>query len=427
MDYKDTTEFLYGLYRHGIKLGLEPIQSALQRLGNPQHRYNTLHVGGTNGKGSTAAILAEILQISGYRVGLYTSPHLVDFRERIRVNAQLISENQVVALTEQIQSAIPTTLTFFEFTTAIAFQHFAEQSVDIAVVEVGMGGRFDATNVLAPLGVVITSIAYDHESYLGTTLPEIAFEKAGIIKANTPVILGEMPIEAETRIREVASSRDAPCFGLGAAFHVLPEPDGRFRYDGIHAHYDHLFCSLSGHHQMNNAGCALALLEQVSRKGLNVQESMIRLALSQVTWPGRMETLVQQPRLIIDGAHNPSAGRVLVDTLVPMLQKEDVRLVMVFAMMQDKDCAAFLNVMCSFLDHLILTEVPMPRTATVSELRQYVPEGPFTLHEAPQLAEALKLAKQLANLSDVICVTGSLFLAGKVRDIIKTGQLFSSS
>ncbi|GJL49847.1 MAG: bifunctional folylpolyglutamate synthase/dihydrofolate synthase [Nitrospirales bacterium] len=427
MDYKDTTEFLYSLYRHGIKLGLESIGSALHALGNPQHRYKTLHVGGTNGKGSTAAILAKILQVAGYRVGLYTSPHLVDFRERIRVNEQLISENQVVALTQQVQSTIPIGLTFFEFTTAIAFQYFADEAVDIAVVEVGMGGRFDATNVLTPLGVVITSISYDHESYLGLTLSEIAFEKAGIIKPDTPVILGDMPVEAETVIREEASSRQAPCYGLGTEFHVFHEPGERFRYEGIETHFSHLYCSLLGNHQMNNAGCALALLEHVSRRGLNIQEAMIRMALSQVVWPGRLEILEDHPRLIIDGAHNPAAGKVLVDALVPMLHKDDARLIVVLAMMRDKDCAKFLKLVCPFVDHLILTEMSMTRAATVHELRQHVPEGHFTLNETPQLAEALKFAKQLAKSSDVICVTGSLFLVGEVRHLLKTSQSSSST
>ncbi|WP_447968388.1 bifunctional folylpolyglutamate synthase/dihydrofolate synthase [Nitrospira sp. M1] len=425
MDYKDTTEFLYRLHRHGIKLGLESIQSALGHLGNPQLRYHTLHVGGTNGKGSTAAILANILQSSGYRVGLYTSPHLVDFRERIRVNERLISERHVVELTQQFQVSIPISLTFFEFTTAMAFQYFADESVDVAVIEVGMGGRFDATNVLTPLGVVITSIAHDHESYLGSSLSEIAFEKAGIIKPNIPVIVGEMPTEADEVIRDVAASRHASCYGLGSAFQVVPESVACFQYDGIQTRYAHLACSLPGTHQMHNAGCALALLESIELKGFTVQEATVRSALSQVMWPGRIETLEERPRLIIDGAHNPAAGKVLVDTLMPVLHQNDARFIVVLAMMHDKDCANFLRVLCPIVDHLILTEVSMARTATVSELKQGVPEGTFTLHEVPELIEAVNFAKQLAKTSDVICATGSLFLAGEVRHLIQTGQLSS--
>ncbi|GJL53278.1 MAG: bifunctional folylpolyglutamate synthase/dihydrofolate synthase [Nitrospirales bacterium] len=427
MAYKDTTEFLYRLHRHGMKLGLESIHSALHTLGNPQHRYKTLHVGGTNGKGSTAAILANILQSAGYRVGLYTSPHLVDFRERIQINQRLISEQRVVELTQQFQATIPASLTFFEFTTAMAFQYFADESVDIAVIEVGMGGRFDATNVLSSLGVVITSIAYDHERYLGTSLSDIAFEKAGIIQANIPVVFGKMPVEAETVIRDVADSRHAPCYRLGVDYRVVPETAEQFRFEGMNARYAHLACSLAGHHQMYNAGCALALLDCVELKAMPLQEATIRSALSTVVWPGRVDVLEEHPLVIVDGAHNPAAGTVLVDTLTPLLQLEDAQLIVVLAMMQDKDHVSFLRVLCPLVTHLILTEVSMPRTATVSELKSHVPEGSCSLYEVPQLAKALAFAKQLARPSDVICVTGSLFLAGEVRHLMQVGQLSSLS
>ena len=422
MDYKDTIEFLYSLYRHGIKLGLESISTVLHCLGNPQHRYQTLHVGGTNGKGSTSAILAEILQTCGLRVGLYTSPHLVDFRERIRVNGQQISEAQVIQLTQQIRDEVSTPLTFFEFTTAIAFQYFAAQSVDIAVVEVGMGGRFDATNVVTPQGVIITTIAHDHEAYLGHSLEEIAFEKAGIIKQRTPVIIGEMPIEAETVIRKVATADQAPCYGLGEAFHVVEESSGRFLYDGFDLRFSDLSCSLFGWHQKKNAGCAIALLEQVGMEQLGVHEWMIRSALLRVTWEGRLETLEEHPRLLVDGAHNPAAARALLDALLPQLHHGDVQLIMVLGMMRDKDCFKFMEVVCPFVCHLILTEVSVLRAATVHEMRQSVPAGSCTVHESPQPAKALILAKQLAKPSDIICVTGSLFLAGEVRHFIRRSQ-----
>ena len=192
--YRKTLEDLYQLQRHGIKLGLEPTIAILKRLGNPHVGYVNLHIGGTNGKGSAAAMVAAVLQASGYRVGLYTSPHLIDFRERIRVQGMPLPEEQVIELTDRIRLAAGTaiSLTFFEFTTAMAFQYFADEQVDVAVVEVGMGGRFDATNVLEPLGVLITNIGFDHEQFLGHSLPEIAFEKAGIIKKGTSVVLGPM-------------------------------------------------------------------------------------------------------------------------------------------------------------------------------------------------------------------------------------------
>ena len=198
MTYAAAVSYLYNLQKHGIKLGLETMTALVGRLGMPQARYRTLHIAGTNGKGSTAAIVAAILQKAGYRVGLYTSPHLIDFRERIRVNGEMISEMDVARLTALLKGLCDPDMsaTFFECTTAMAFQHFADSQVDLAVLEVGLGGRFDATNVVTPLACAITTIALDHQAYLGSTLSSVAFEKAGIIKTHVPVIVGRVPDEA---------------------------------------------------------------------------------------------------------------------------------------------------------------------------------------------------------------------------------------
>ena len=426
MDYKGTIEFLYGLYRHGIKLGLESITTAVEALDNPHSRYDVIHIGGTNGKGSTSAILAEILQSSGLRVGLYTSPHLVHFSERIRVNGRLISEREVVELTRRLRAAVPASLTFFEFTTAMAFQYFADEQVDIAVVEVGMGGRFDATNVVTPLGVAITSIAHDHEQYLGETIAEIAFEKAGIIKPRVPVVLGQMSMEATQTLCEIATDRQASCDRFGVEFHVVDDSDGRFRYEGIGI-YSHLSCSLIGDHQKHNAGCALALLERIGLKRFGIREATVRTALSQVIWEGRVEILEDKPRLMVDGAHNPAAAETLLATLKPMIRTNDSQLILVLGMMRDKSHAKFLNVLSPFVRHLILTEVDVPRTATIQELKKHVPEGSCVLHESAHAAQALAKARALASPDDVICVTGSLFLAGEVRNLIKGSQLSFSA
>ncbi|MDH4193117.1 MAG: Mur ligase family protein, partial [Nitrospirota bacterium] len=232
--YPETIDYLFSLQRFGIKLGLEAITDILGRLGNPQSQYATLHVAGTNGKGSSSAMLASILQASGYRVGLYTSPHLMDFRERIRVQGSDIAEDDVCTLTEQIrQAANPlSALTFFEFTTAMAFRHFMNQQVDIAVVEVGMGGRFDATNVLNPLGVLITGIGFDHEAYLGESLQEIAQEKAGIICQTTPVVLGPMPEEIGRIFEAQARKRQASFFRFGQEFSISKAGLAAFTYHG---------------------------------------------------------------------------------------------------------------------------------------------------------------------------------------------------
>ncbi len=420
MDYKDTTDFLYSLYRHGIKLGLESISTVLQSLGNPHQTFPSLHIGGTNGKGSTAAALAHILQATGSRVGLYTSPHLVDFRERIRINGQYIPAIRVVEITQRLRALDLAPQTFFEFTTAMAFAYFAEECVDIAVIEVGMGGRFDATNVVIPYGVVITTIAHDHQQYLGTTLPDIAFEKAGIIKEGIPVIVGDVPPEASVVIRQVAKDKQAPYYGLGSEFHVVPDSMNRFQYDGLSETYADLSCALQGEHQMKNAACALALLETVQDLTGAIPESLIRASLATVQWEGRVEILGEHPTLIIDGAHNPASATALVETLIRMLRcKPDAQLVLVLGMMQDKDRKNFLERFRSLVRFLILTPVSVPRASSVSELKQDVPDGMCVTYEASSPAEALLLAKRLAMPNDIICVTGSLFLAGEVRILVK--------
>ncbi|MCA9499257.1 MAG: hypothetical protein KC588_08690, partial [Nitrospira sp.] len=261
--YPETLDYLFSLHRFGIKLGLEAITDILARLENPQRGYPTIHVAGTNGKGSSSAMLASILQATGYRVGLYTSPHLIDFRERIRVQGTDISEESVCALIEQIRrTANPlTTLTFFEFTTALAFLHFRIQQVDIAVVEVGMGGQFDATNVLSPIGALITGIGFDHEAYLGNSLQMIAREKAGIITQKAPVVLGPMPEDILQIFETQARKWLAPCFRMGHEFSLLETSATTFTYQGPRWTIPGLQTNLLGRHQMVNATNALALLE----------------------------------------------------------------------------------------------------------------------------------------------------------------------
>ena len=420
MDYKDTKDFLYSLHRHGIKLGLESISAVLSQLGEPHRRYETLHIGGTNGKGSTAAMLACILQDSGLRVGLYTSPHLVDFRERIRVNGIYIPPSRVIELTQKLRAIYPSPQTFFEFTTAMAFIYFADEHVDVAVTEVGMGGRFDATNVISPLGVVITTIAYDHQRYLGQTLSEIAFEKAGIIKDNRPVIVGDIPDEAAIVIRRVAKERQAPYYAFGSDFHVVPESPGQFRYEGVTQNYSGLSCALQGEHQMKNAACALALLEHVQQGMEEISESTIRSGLGAVRWEGRMEILEKDPILIIDGAHNPASAEALRQSLIPLLKAkaDDAQLFLIIGMMQDKDCKNFITSLRPLVDCLILTQVSVPRAASLDELKQHTPQDMAMILQLKNPSDAVARAKELARPSDVICVTGSLFLAGEVRNLI---------
>ncbi|MBD0305511.1 MAG: bifunctional folylpolyglutamate synthase/dihydrofolate synthase, partial [Nitrospiraceae bacterium] len=299
MSYAAALQFLYGLQKHGVKLGLQRMSSLLERLGDPHRRYPVCHIGGTNGKGSTAAMAASMLQAAGYRVGLYTSPHLVAFNERIRVAGHPIEDEQIAALTEQIRKASGpiTDLTFFEFTTAIAFQHFAQSHLDVAVVEVGMGGRYDATNVVMPMVSTITNVALDHQAYLGDTVDAIAVEKAGIIKCRTPVVVGRLSSDASTVIDSVALGRHASVFRLNVDFHADGESEASFRYEGMKRLIGDLSCPLPGVHQLENAACAIAMIELASERGLAVSDAAIRSGLAVVQWEGRLQVLEQQPRL----------------------------------------------------------------------------------------------------------------------------------
>ena len=415
--YPATLDYLYSLHRFGVKLGLEAITDILGRLGNPQRQYPTLHIAGTNGKGSSAAMLSAMLQAGGYRVGLYTSPHLMDFRERIRIQNAHISEEQVCELTARLRAeAHPLgTLTFFEFSTAMAFQHFLDQEVEIAIIEVGLGGRYDATNVLAPLGVLITGIGFDHEAYLGNTLSAIAGEKAGIIHQSAPVVLGEMPGDAHRVFDEVAHQVGSPIYRYGQHFSLSEPRATTFTYQGIRESIPRLQTNLLGRHQMHNVVCALALLESATTERFPLSAEAIRFGLQHVRWRGRLEILQHDPMVIVDGAHNPAGARVLFDFLQSQLHDCPGRkLIVILGMMQDKNHREYLQIVLPLVDTLILTQPHMNRAATVEELKGVVPPDSVTLYSVPDSWEAYGQALQLANPSDLICVTGSLFLVGEI-------------
>ncbi|MEO8324276.1 MAG: folylpolyglutamate synthase/dihydrofolate synthase family protein [Nitrospirota bacterium] len=415
--YLETLDFLFSLHRFGIKLGLEAITDILDRLDNPQHRYATLHVAGTNGKGSSSAMVAAILQASGYRVGLYTSPHLIDFRERIRVQGADISEEAVCSLIGQIRRTANslTALTFFEITTALAFLHFRNEQVDIAVVEVGMGGRFDATNVLNPIGVLITGIGFDHEAYLGDSLQMIAQEKAGIIKQKAPIVLGPMPEDIAQIFETRARKWLAPWFRMGQEFSFLETSATTFTYQGLGWTIPEIQTNLLGRHQMVNATNALAVLETGVDGIFPVSQTAIRIGLQGVKWRGRLEVVNRNPLLIVDGAHNLAGAHVLFDFLHSQIHDGAGRkLILVVGMMRDKNLQGFLRVLLPLVDHLILTQPRMERAASVDELKHAVDCEDLVPCLLADSWEAVCQAKKMANPSDVICVTGSLFLVGEV-------------
>ena len=417
LTYSETLDYLFSLHRFGVKLGLEAITTLLDRLDHPQRKYPTLHIGGTNGKGSSAAMAAAMLQAGGYRVGLYTSPHLMDFRERLRVQEEDISEAHVCELTAHIRRVAHPLgpLTFFEFTTAMAFQYFLDQHVDIAVIEVGLGGRYDATNVLEPLGVLITGIGLDHEMYLGHTLPEISREKAGIIHHNVPVVLGEMSDNVSLVFEEIAQQYHAPLYQYGQDFSVAGSQETGFIYRGLEEGSFSLKTNLLGQHQVKNAGCALALLESATTQCFPLTVDAMQTGLQRVRWKGRLEIVQHDPLVILDGAHNLLGAQVLFDFLQAQLHDCPGRKnIVVLGMMQDKRHVGYIQILLPLIDTLILTQPHMNRAIPVDELRQAVPRDDVEIVSIKEPWSAYCRAHEMAKPTDVICVTGSLFLVGEV-------------
>jgi dihydrofolate synthase / folylpolyglutamate synthase len=423
MSYSPVIEYLYGLQKHGIKLGLDTMRLLLERVGDPQRLLRVLHVGGTNGKGSTAAMAAAVLQRSGKRVGLYTSPHLVDFRERIRVNGCMITEEQASALVTRLRAVLNHDLnpTFFEMATAIAFLHFAESEVDVAVLEVGLGGRFDATNVVdQPLACAITTIGLDHQEYLGRTEEAIAFEKGGIIKSGVPLVLGRIGLPAEDVLRRIAKDLSAPVRQLGRHFHIEPKSTGRLVYRGTTHTVDDLICGLAGRHQWDNAACALALLEAADNAGIQTSEVAARDGLRAVSWEGRLESIEEHPNVLLDGAHNPPAATMLSQYLQDYASRHlTSRIILVWAMMRDKDHRGFIAPLQSVVSEIVLTQTGLARSATVEELRLALDAWPGPVWEADHPMNAMVVAKGRAASHDLICIAGSLMLVGEVKAAIR--------
>jgi dihydrofolate synthase/folylpolyglutamate synthase len=429
--YAEATAFLYGLRRFGWRLGLDTVRRLLALVGDPQDRFPTVHIGGTNGKGSTAAILDAILRAAGYRTGLYTSPHLVSFTERIRVDGLPITEAEVTALVAELEALClahfaqapvpapeatrPPHPTFFELTTAMAFLHFARQRTDVAVVEVGLGGRFDATNVILPRVSVITNVALDHQEYLGQTLAEIAGEKAGIIKAGVPVVTAARG-EAYEVIARTARERGAPTVHTPQSYRVVrlasTVAGHRFDLAGPTRHYEGIQLPLAGRHQVENAVSALAAAEVLEAGGLRLGEGPIRCGLAQARWPGRLQAVGERPRILVDGAHNTAGAAALADFLREHRAALH-RLVLVFGVLRDKDSATMLGALAPLADHIILTQPPAERGADPRELP--VPDRLRPRVEVHlELSAALQRARAIAGPEDTILATGSLYLVGPV-------------
>jgi len=415
--YEETLAYLYALeVRTGWDLRLERIRAVLGHLGHPERAWPALHVAGTNGKGSTAAMLEAVLRAAGWRTGLYTSPHLVDFTERIRIDGRTIPRETVVALVAELRrdlEALGVELTHFEFATLLAFEWFRRVGIDVGVIEVGLGGRLDATNVVEPIATAITSIARDHEEYLGHDLASIAAEKAGIVKPGVPVVMGRLPPEAEAVVAGHAARVGAPC---EAAVPLEETPDGTlvFRRGGLV--WDGLALGLPGRFQRDNAAVALTVLARVTQR-FPCAPDAVRAGLAGVRWPGRLAVVAEAPRMVLDGAHNPEGAATLARELRAVVGNR--RVVLVFAVMADKAWRAILEPLLERVACAIVTRVGrrgLPTAALVDAFRARLPVEAV---EDPRAA--VERARALAGADGAVLVAGSLFLVGEAYAALAGG------
>ncbi len=425
--YQETIDYLFALQQHGIKLALSNSVTLMALMGDPHRKFRSVHVAGTNGKGSTAAFIAAMLQAAGYRVGLYTSPHLVNFTERIRINDMRITEAKVVDLAGRVRDVARSAKnpgdtaalnpTFFEVTTTMAFTYFAEEGVDIAVIEVGMGGRLDSTNVITPLVSVITNLDLEHTEFLGTTLTQIAGEKAGIIKQRVPVVTGALQPEVITIIEQKAAVQKSAVYRLSSDFVPAFFSDQVFNYRGIKTSFEKLRIHMLGRYQVDNACLALATIECMREAGVVVDEAAIRRGLEQVRWEGRLEHVASKPDIYLDGAHNPAAAQKLAATIREMKSAYQ-RIVLIIGILGDKDCQGISSALVPLVDHVVVTKPQYSRAMDVRALASEIQKMHSSVEAAETVAEAIAAAGKAASPDDLVLITGSLYVVGDARMVL---------
>ena len=430
MDYQAALDYIYSfidyetmhLPRSAVNYDLRRVEELLFRLGNPHLAAKSVHIAGTKGKGSVAAMVTAVLIASGYTTGLYTSPHLNDLRERIRVNGELITEGELIALVERLkpeveivnQEATYGELTTFELLTALGFAHFKLKGVDFQVVEVGLGGRLDATNVIQPEVGIITSISLDHTDVLGNSLAEIAREKAGIIKPGSMVV-------TSPQLDEVAQVIEKACLNCDAGL-VRVDRDVVWQSLGFDAERQllqvkgklgsyKLSIPLLGRYQLENAATAVAALEVLAGKGFKISRDSIINGLAQVSWPGRFQILSHRPLLVVDGAHNPDSARKLKQSLVQYFAFD--RAILVIGVSSDKDVAGIISELVPLFDKVIVTRSRHPRAMSLEQLIAVFRRCGIEVQAVEAVSEALSLALSMAGARDLVCVAGSLFAVGE--------------
>jgi dihydrofolate synthase/folylpolyglutamate synthase len=414
---ESSTELLFKRTASGIKPGLDVITALLEQIGNPQASFKCIHIAGTNGKGSVCAMIESVLRASGMKTGLYTSPHLIHFNERFRISGKNIADAELEKLIDVVLAADEKTglrpATFFELSTAIAFEHFKRSGVEYAVIETGLGGRWDATNVVIPVVSVITRIALDHAAYLGDDLEKIAWEKAGIIKEGVPVICGPMPVDAEAVVYKEAAEKKAPILGSeeAAFFDVLDSrrTDQLVDIEASGTGYRNVRLPLGGSYQLENCGIAVAALEDLSDiEGIQLQ---MKRGLEQVKWPGRFQMLQMKPPVILDGAHNPNAAETLFQTLGEIFPKFGNGFVLGF--MKDKDVDGILTALKPTAAKMFAITLPGERAMSAAKIVEVGQAAGIEIEPIETVQTALDWLD--AGKKRLLCFTGSLFMAEMVK------------
>lgn len=431
--YDDALDYLYSFINYEVKrevryapevMNLDRPRALLEALGNPQDGYPIIHITGTKGKGSVGAYCQAALQAAGLRAALYSSPHLQDFRERFRVNDTMIDRDGLAALVEQMKPAIDQIpgLTWFELTTALAFMYFQQMAADVVVLEVGLGGRLDATNVVTPVVSVITSLSFDHTHLLGNTLAEIAQEKAGIIKPAVPVVSAPQKAEAAAVLAEVAAEQGSRLISVGTDWEVVPGPStaqGQTFSAGPVGAMKRYWTPLAGHHQAVNATVALAALSVARESGLPLPDDLVAGGRLNANWPGRFEVVGKQPVMILDAAHNGASATCLRETLAEVYPEAAPR-VLVFGASADKDVRGMFRALLESIDTLVLTKAVHPRAMDMDALSEIAQETGFggEILMLSAVTDALRQARQVAGQKGLVTVAGSLFIVGEVRDAL---------
>jgi dihydrofolate synthase/folylpolyglutamate synthase len=433
MDYVEAIAYLHSLTDYETKrvrrytpetFDLSRVERLLEAVGSPHRDFQSVHIAGTKGKGSTAAMIESCLRTAGYRTALYTSPHLHTFRERIRVGGEKIGRDEVVALVKELQPLVERTpgVTTFEVITTMGFLYFARSDVDIAVVEVGLGGRLDATNVLSPEVAVITSISLDHTYLLGDTLGEVAQEKGGIIKSGIPTVSAPQRAEAIKALEMISQRRGVPLIEVcrdwdyeagpadreGQSFGVRRITDGGSPLEGEY------WIPLLGRHQLENAASAVVTLDKLRERGFEVPVEAVRQGLRDVQWPGRMEILSQDPLVVVDCAHNPYSARTLRKALEEWFP--DRSWVLVFGASADKDIAGMLKALVPISDYIIVTRAEHPRAMAPIELADLVAEAGGGAEVSVNVRKSLERALAMMDPGNGLLATGSIFLVADLRE-----------